>query len=77
MVIPDGRLHLVPFDGLMDTTDHYIVEEHTVTYAPSATSFYVLATQKLEPHRFAHTLLAAGGFLQVERAEAGQPHARL
>ena len=61
MVIPDGRLHLVPFDGLIDAADHYIVEGHTVTYAPSATSFYLLATQRPEPHRLAHTLLAAGG----------------
>ena len=60
VVIRDGRLHLLPFDGLLDPSDHYITEAHTVTYAPSATTFYLLATQE-RPHGFAHSLLAVGG----------------
>lgn len=61
VLIRDGQLHLVPFDGLIDAANHYIAEAHTVTYAPSATSFYLLVTQERRPHSFAHSLLAVGG----------------
>jgi CHAT domain-containing protein len=61
IVIRDGQLHLVPFDGFIDAAGRYIAEAHTVIYAPSATSFYLLTTQKRSPRRFPHTLLAVGG----------------
>ena len=37
-IIPDRWLHFVPFAALRDrTTGRYVVEDHEVTYAPSAT----------------------------------------
>jgi CHAT domain-containing protein len=37
IVVPDGKLHLLPFDGLTDTKGKYVLESRVVTYAPSAT----------------------------------------
>lgn len=66
VVIPDGRLHLVPFDALVDDGGKYVVESHSVTYAPSATGFFLLTTQEHPPHTFSHTLLAVGGVPYAE-----------
>ena len=61
VVVRDGRLHLLPFDALMDATGHYVAEAHTVAYAPSASSFYLLALQQRSPSPPRRTLLAVGG----------------
>jgi CHAT domain-containing protein len=61
IVVPDGRLHLVPFDALVDDGGKYVVESHSVTYAPSATGFFLLTMQNRRPRAFSHTLLAVGG----------------
>ncbi len=61
VVVPDGRLHLVPFDALVDGAGKYVVESHTVTYAPSATGFFLLTTHERQQQKFTHTLLAVGG----------------
>ena len=42
IVVRDGPLHLVPFDALMDSTNRYLVDSRIVTYAPSASSFFLL-----------------------------------
>jgi tetratricopeptide (TPR) repeat protein len=41
-IVPDGKLHLVPFDGLVDQNGKYVLESHIVTYAPSATVLHLL-----------------------------------
>lgn len=61
VVVPDGRLHLVPFDALVDSGGKYVVESHNVTYAPSAAGFYLLTTEERRPRTFSHALLAVGG----------------
>jgi CHAT domain-containing protein len=61
VVIPDGPLHLVPLEGLVDASARYVVETHTVVYEPSATSFYLLEQDKNHPRTFAHDLLGVGG----------------
>jgi CHAT domain-containing protein len=40
--MPDGKLHLVPFDALVDENGKYVLESHIVTYAPSATVLHLL-----------------------------------
>jgi len=60
-VVPDGSLHLVPFDALVDSGGKYVVESHSLTYAPSATGFFLLTTQERRSRTFSHTLLAVGG----------------
>lgn len=37
IVVPDGRLNLIPFDALMDNKGRYVLAAHVVSYAPSAT----------------------------------------
>jgi len=61
VIIPDGPLHLVPFDGLVDESGRYVVETHTVINEPSANAFYLLAQVRNRPHTFAHLLLGVGG----------------
>jgi len=61
VVVRDGQLHLVPFDGFIDAAGRYVVEAHTVIYAPSAASFCLLTTERRRSHQFLHTLLAVGG----------------
>jgi len=61
VVIRDGQLHFVPFDGFIDPAGHYVAETRNVTYAPSSTAFYWLTTQKRLARPFPRTLLAVGG----------------
>ena len=61
VIIPDGPLHLIPFEGFVDASGRYLAETHTVIYEPSATSFYLLTQERGQPRTFAHTLLAVGG----------------
>ena len=37
VIIPDGSLHNVPFDALVAPDSEYVLQSHTVSYAPSAT----------------------------------------
>jgi CHAT domain-containing protein len=61
IVVCDGPLHLVPFDAFLDSGNRYVAENHTVVYEPSATSFYLLASQKRRTTSSGRTLLAVGG----------------
>ena len=40
VIVPDGKLHLVAFEALLDPNGRYVVEEHVISYAPSATVYY-------------------------------------
>jgi len=42
VVVPDGKLHLLPFDALRDDKGKYVLESHVVTYTPSATVLHLL-----------------------------------
>ena len=48
VVIPDGILHLLPFDALQSPTGKYVLEASVVTYAPSATVLRMLRIQRRE-----------------------------
>lgn len=37
IVVPDGKLNLIPFDALVNGDGHYVLDTHVITYAPSAT----------------------------------------
>jgi len=60
VIIPDGKLHLVAFDALVDPRDRYAVETHVISYAPSATVYYLLS-QPIAPQPTQMALLAVGG----------------
>ena len=61
IIVRDGQLHLVPFDGLREVSGRYVAETRTVIYSPSATSFYLLGEQKQRPRTAHNALLAIGG----------------
>ena len=61
VIIPDGPLHLVPLEGLVDGSGRYVVETHTVINEPSANAFYLLAQERSRPRTFSHMLLGVGG----------------
>jgi CHAT domain-containing protein len=46
IIVPDGKLHLLPFDGLKNEKGDYVLESHIVTYAPSATVLYLLTRSR-------------------------------
>lgn len=61
IIVRDGQLHLVPFDGLREVSGRYVAETRTVVYSPSATTFYLLTEQKRGPRTAHNALLAIGG----------------
>ncbi len=61
VIVRDGELHLVPFDGLRDPSGHYVVDTRTVVYSPSATSYRLLTEQGRHSRTASNTLLAMGG----------------
>lgn len=44
VIVPDGKLHLLAFGALLDPVDRYLVETQVISYAPSATAYYLLST---------------------------------
>jgi CHAT domain-containing protein len=60
LIIPDGQLHLVPFDALIDREGQFLVLSRTIVYSPSATSFFLLRTRPTGKFAAA-TILAVGG----------------
>jgi CHAT domain-containing protein len=72
VVVPDGALHYVPFQALRcQGTGRYLIEEHEVSYAPSAT--LLVLTGRMRPVRrdFALVLGYDGGQLAHVPAEMG------
>jgi hypothetical protein len=65
IIVPDGKLHLLPFDSLTDLRGRYVVVSHVVTYSPSASALYLIRTL---PVRHTPTLnfLGAGDIQDVE-----------
>ncbi len=59
IVIPTGKLHLLPFDALRTQQGRYVLESHIVTYAPSATVLHLLRTL-LPPDQLTGNLLGVG-----------------
>src|SRR5262249_4530995 len=60
VVVPDGKLHLLPFDALTDKKGNYLPESHVVTYTPSATVLHLLrkSQQRASANR---SFLGVGG----------------
>jgi CHAT domain-containing protein len=60
VVIPDGKLHLLAFDSLIDPANRYVLDTHVISYAPSATVYYLLS-KPWSPQRSQTAILAVGG----------------
>jgi CHAT domain-containing protein len=67
IIVPDGRLHLLPFDTLVDDTGRYLVFSHTITYATSASALYLANSVKHPPTQQA--FLGIGGVPYEQNAE--------
>jgi CHAT domain-containing protein len=48
IVVPDGKLHLLPFDALVNPQGRYALDTHSITYAPSATVYHLLRTASMQ-----------------------------
>jgi tetratricopeptide (TPR) repeat protein len=60
LIIPDGQLHLIPFDGLIDREGQFLVLSRTIAYSHSASSFFLLRTRSKQKF-VTPTILAVGG----------------
>ena len=67
IIVPDGRLHLLPFDALVDSAGRYLVSSHTITYAPSAT--FLSFVNSAQSQSTQHTFLGIGGIPYGQNAE--------
>src|SRR5215467_10699427 len=67
IIVPDGRLHLLPFDALVDGTGRYLVSSHIITYAPSATFLYFAKSAPAPSSQ--HALLGIGGIPYEKNAD--------
>jgi CHAT domain-containing protein len=45
IVVPDGRLHLLPFEALLNAKGDYVLSRHIVTSAPSSTVLHLLRSR--------------------------------
>ena len=68
VIIRDGLLNLLPFDAFADDSGHYVVENHTVVYSPSASAFILLRNHDNPSGHVARSLLAVGG-IPYDRGE--------
>ncbi|HXN23446.1 MAG TPA: CHAT domain-containing protein [Candidatus Dormibacteraeota bacterium] len=59
IVVADGILHLLPFDALHDSAGAFLVETHTISYAPASTVLTVLRKTK-EAREPRHIFLGLG-----------------
>ena len=64
VVVPDGKLNLLPFDALKDLQGQYVLQSHIVTYVPSGTVLHLLRQSR-------HDGLLKQGFLGVGDAVGG------
>ncbi|MBI4473397.1 MAG: CHAT domain-containing protein [Acidobacteria bacterium] len=76
IVIPDRKLHLLPFDALRNDQEKYILESHVVSYVPSATVLHLLRPSRPSAKGSA-TFLGVGNVIYSESAvfayAAGRP----
>ena len=55
IIVPDGKLHVTAFGALMNPDGAFLVESHVISYAPSATAYYLLSESAPERvHRVSH-----------------------
>src|SRR5271157_2050093 len=59
VIVPDGRLYMLPFESLRDGGGRYMIWSHVVTYAPSATTLYFLRSSQ-PSHQPELSLLGVG-----------------
>jgi CHAT domain-containing protein len=72
IVVPDGKLNLLPLDALRDSEGRFILESHVVTYAPSATVLFLLReSSPTHPHPATRNFLGVGGVIYSSSGASG------
>jgi CHAT domain-containing protein len=71
VIVPDGILWEVPFQALMPARGRYLLEEYTISYAPSLTSLRELAERHHDARTNTESLLALGNPLLSPEAFGG------
>src|SRR5262249_32912238 len=69
VLVPDGILYDLPFESLIDSSGHRLVERFAFEYAPSASSF-ALITKRSSSTRSPSGVLAIGNPLITGRGRA-------
>lgn len=59
IVVPDGPLYYLPFEALI-SNDHYLIEDHVISYMPSASVLGVLRRRAAREGAYPMQLLAFG-----------------
>lgn len=72
VVVPDGAIHGLSLDSLVDASGRYVVESHTVSYAPSGTALQLLRTRTLRAATGPLGLVVGGVDYQHEKDLAAQ-----
>jgi CHAT domain-containing protein len=83
VIVPDDRLWELPFQALLAESDHYVIENSAVSYAPSLTALREMQARRngRQPGAATSSLLAFGnpviGQTTIERAALAQRNAKL
>ena len=67
VIVPDGALHGLSFDSLVDGTGRYVVESYVVSCAPSGTALDLLRTDPSRPGAGAGGLVIGGVSYEREK----------
>jgi CHAT domain-containing protein len=60
IIAPDGPLYYLPFETLLITEDHYLIEDHVIAYTPSVSVLSALKPDNQPSRPRTHDLLAYG-----------------
>ena len=62
VIVPDGALHILPFDALIDRSGALVVTRSVISYAPSASvNYLLLRSDRGKRSTLGKELLAVGG----------------
>src|ERR1700676_5112402 len=64
VIVPDGILHLLPFETLANASGTLVLENKIVPYAPASTVFYVLRSKSKRPSAPQKALLVGNALYQ-------------
>jgi CHAT domain-containing protein len=67
IVIPDGELHLLPFEALVDG-DNYVIESHTLAMSPSGTAHHILKDRERNMSDNSHPYVGVAAWTRVNRS---------
>ena len=71
IIVPDGKLHLLPFDSLTDQRGRYVLTSHTVSFAPSASVLYLVTSSPVT--RQPPLSFLGVGDVQYKHEQSGSP----